>query len=66
MIGDDRLAVSLADAMQERGYLIFPVRPPAVPEGTARFRLSLTADMEWADLEPIAGQIADLMRRYSA
>lgn len=64
MIGDDRLAVTLADAMHERGYLIFPVRPPAVPEGTARFRLSLTADMGWADLEPIAGQIAELMRRY--
>lgn len=64
MIGDDRLAVSLAEAMQEKGYLIFPVRPPAVPEGTARFRLSLTADMAWADLEPVATQIAELSERF--
>jgi len=59
MLGDDTLAVELAKKMQEKGYLIFPVRPPAVPEGTARFRLSLTANMEWADLEGVAGHIAE-------
>ncbi|OGR19352.1 MAG: 8-amino-7-oxononanoate synthase [Desulfobacterales bacterium GWB2_56_26] len=64
MIGEDRLAVVLAEAMQEKGYLIFPVRPPAVPEGTARFRLSLTADMAWADLEPVAAHIAELSERF--
>ena len=63
MIGNDHLAVTLAEAMQERGYLIFPVRPPAVPEGTARFRLSLTADMEWTDLAPIASHIAELAQQ---
>ena len=60
MIGEDSLAVTLAEAMQERGYLIFPVRPPAVPEGTARFRLSLTADMVWSDIAPLASHIAEL------
>lgn len=63
MIGDDRLALTLAEAMQQRGYLIFPVRPPAVPEGTARFRLSLTADMEWTDLAPIAAHIAEISQQ---
>lgn len=64
IIGDDRLTVSLAEAMQDKGYLIFPVRPPAVPEGTARFRLSLTADMAWADLEPVAACIAELAELF--
>jgi 8-amino-7-oxononanoate synthase len=50
IIGGDQETVRLADTMQELGFLIFPVRPPAVPEGTARFRLSLTADMCWPDL----------------
>ena len=63
LLGDDSLAVILAEAMQERGYLIFPVRPPAVPEGTARFRLSLTADMHWTDIAPVAENIAELMQR---
>lgn len=51
IIGGDRETVLLAEKLQEHGYLIFPVRPPAVPEGTARFRLSLTADMTWPDLQ---------------
>ena len=63
MLGDDARAVALAEAMQERGYLIFPVRPPTVPEGTARFRLSLTADMLWTDLAAIAGDLSDLIKR---
>ncbi|MDR3631069.1 MAG: 8-amino-7-oxononanoate synthase [Desulfocapsaceae bacterium] len=57
MIGDNQRSVDLAAAMQNEGYLIFPVRPPTVPEGTSRFRLSLTADMLWQDLDTLAGRI---------
>lgn len=53
MIGENSLAVNLAADMRELGYLIFPVRPPTVPEGTARFRLSLTADMRWTELAEV-------------
>jgi 8-amino-7-oxononanoate synthase len=63
MIGDNQLAVDLAEEMREEGYLIFPVRPPTVPEGTARFRISLTADMLWQDLEGLAGLLAVRMQR---
>ncbi len=66
MLGNDSLAVALAEAMQERGYLIFPVRPPAVPEGTARFRLSLTADMAWTDIARVAEETAELLQRFSS
>ncbi len=62
MIGDNQRAVSMADKMLDNGYLIFPVRPPAVPEGTARFRLSLTANMRWQDLEKVAWLIAQGMK----
>ena len=58
MIGDDRKAMALAARLEDCGYLIFPVRPPAVPEGTARFRLSLSAGMDWDDLSGLAGSIA--------
>jgi len=61
MIGNNALAVSLAEKMQKKGYLVFPVRPPAVPEGTARFRLSLTADMEWNDIQNLATDLADIL-----
>ncbi len=59
LIGQDATAVRLAEAMRKGGWLIFPVRPPAVPEGTARLRLSLTADMLWQEeLAPLAAAIA--------
>jgi len=53
IIGRDQETVQLAEKLQERGFLIFPIRPPAVPEGSARFRLSLTADMSWQDLREL-------------
>lgn len=63
MLGEDQLAVALGKEMQDSGYLIFPVRPPTVPEGTSRFRLSLTADMTWQDLQNIAPAIASCLKR---
>ncbi|TKB09335.1 8-amino-7-oxononanoate synthase [Desulforhopalus sp. IMCC35007] len=62
-IGDDRTTVRLAKEMQSLGYLVLPVRPPTVPEGESRFRLSVTADMEWLDLEKA---VFDLARIFKA
>jgi 8-amino-7-oxononanoate synthase len=62
VIGDNRRTVLAAEKMQEAGYLVLAVRPPTVPEGTARFRLSLTADMQWPDLAPLAPAIARCLR----
>ncbi len=62
LIGDNRKTVAAAERMQELGYLIFPVRPPTVPEGTSRFRLSLTADMQWSDIEHLADEIASCLQ----
>ncbi|MEE4241570.1 MAG: 8-amino-7-oxononanoate synthase [Desulfopila sp.] len=57
ILGDNQLTVDMAEEMQRDGYLIFAVRPPTVPQGTARFRLSLTADMDWDDLAELARRI---------
>jgi 8-amino-7-oxononanoate synthase len=62
LIGDNLRTVMAAEKLQDAGYLILPVRPPTVPEGTARFRLSLTADMQWHDLEHLAADIAGCLQ----
>jgi 8-amino-7-oxononanoate synthase len=41
--GDNEAAVAFAEALQDRGVLGVAIRPPTVPEGTARVRFSLTA-----------------------
>ncbi len=43
LVGDNRLALHLADALFERGILLPAIRPPTVPAGTARLRISLSA-----------------------
>jgi len=45
IVGDDRRAVALAQAMQARGYDIRAIRPPTVAEGTARLRVALTLNV---------------------
>lgn len=51
MIGDDTKAVQEAQKMQKQGFDIRAVRPPTVPEGTARLRLSLNVNLGQEDLD---------------
>jgi 8-amino-7-oxononanoate synthase len=44
IIGAADRAVEGAKFLQTKGFYVLPVRPPTVPQGTSRFRLSLTAD----------------------
>ncbi|MCW9719038.1 8-amino-7-oxononanoate synthase [Avibacterium sp. 21-599] len=50
IIGDNEKTVVTALALQEQGYYCLPIRPPTVPKGTSRIRLSLTADMTEQDV----------------
>ena len=43
LIGDNAEALSVSDQLAERGLLVPAIRPPTVPRGTARLRISLSA-----------------------
>lgn len=53
MIGDSRATVLKAEEMQRKGFYLLPVRPPTVPEGTSRIRLSLTAAIREEEVEQL-------------
>lgn len=55
MIGDSKKAIWKAEDMWRKGFYMLPVRPPTVPEGTSRIRISLTANIT----KEIVNQIAD-------
>lgn len=42
VVGDNQLAISLAQNLQENGFWVLPIRYPTVPKGEARVRVSLT------------------------
>ena len=53
IIGDSTRTVFTADELKNNGYWVTAVRPPTVPSGTARLRLSLSATMQPDELGPL-------------
>jgi 8-amino-7-oxononanoate synthase len=51
IVGSPQRAVALSRRLQERGYLVPAIRPPSVPEGTARLRISLSAGHSDKDVD---------------
>ena len=45
ILGENDATLAKAKDLQAKGYYCLPIRPPTVPKGTSRIRLSLTADM---------------------
>ena len=50
LVGDNERAVEVATALQKEGFDVRAIRPPTVPEGTARLRISVNAKLHEADL----------------
>lgn len=57
MCGTNEAALHVASALQESGFAVRAIRPPTVPEGTARVRLSLTAKITRDDVMRLAEAI---------
>jgi 8-amino-7-oxononanoate synthase len=60
IVGDNARALALSDALRERGLWVPAIRPPTVPEGTARLRISLSAAHGEADIARLLDALAEL------
>jgi 8-amino-7-oxononanoate synthase len=57
VVGEARQAAELSARLQERGLLVPAIRPPSVPRGTARLRISLTAGHTEEDVDRLVAAL---------
>jgi 8-amino-7-oxononanoate synthase len=60
LIGDNHRAMQLSEGLRERGIWVAAIRPPTVPQGTARLRITLSAAHSTADVEQLVGALHEL------
>jgi 8-amino-7-oxononanoate synthase len=54
LVGDEMKAIEASKILAEEGFLAVAIRPPSVPAGTARLRLTFTAQHPDAAIERLA------------
>lgn len=60
LIGENPRALGLSEALLERGFLVPAIRPPTVPEGMARLRISLSAAHSLEDIARLGAALREL------
>ena len=65
MIGDSAKALAIAEELQKNHIYVKAVRPPTVPEGSARLRFSITRHHQEADLKKCAQLLSKALRTIS-
>ncbi|AJD45506.1 8-amino-7-oxononanoate synthase (plasmid) [Rhizobium gallicum bv. gallicum R602sp] len=61
MIGDNARAVAIAAHMRDQGFDIRAIRPPTVPEGTARLRIAITLNVNSSMISSMFEQLAAVL-----
>ncbi|MDM7956463.1 8-amino-7-oxononanoate synthase [Blastomonas sp.] len=61
IIGDDARTMRIAASLQRQGFDIRGIRPPTVPQGTARLRISITRNVSMGDIGALTESLDRIM-----
>jgi 8-amino-7-oxononanoate synthase len=62
ILGPDRLALAASAQLREAGLFVQAIRPPTVPEGTARLRITLSANHTAEEVAQLAAALREIPR----
>jgi 8-amino-7-oxononanoate synthase len=60
VIGSNEEALSASEMLRQAGFLVMAIRPPTVPEGTARLRFTFSAAHRDEDVERLVSAVREL------
>ncbi|HKU88798.1 MAG TPA: 8-amino-7-oxononanoate synthase [Steroidobacteraceae bacterium] len=61
IVGESAHALELSARLERQGFLVTPIRPPTVPPGTARLRVTLSAAHEEAQVDLLSNALTQVM-----
>ena len=61
VLADARRTMQAAAVLREKGFLVGAIRPPTVPDGTARLRLTFSAVHTEGDIDRLAAAIKEIL-----
>ncbi|MBI3074304.1 MAG: 8-amino-7-oxononanoate synthase [Deltaproteobacteria bacterium] len=61
IVGDSATALGVAAKLLDRGFFVQAIRPPTVPDGTARLRITMSALHREEDIVRLAREIKDVV-----
>lgn len=60
ILGPDTAALRASEHLRERGFFVQAIRPPTIPEGTSRLRITLSASHKPSDLQALSTALASI------
>ena len=61
-MGENAKALQVSEALRQKGILVTAIRPPTVPEGTARLRISLSSSHDIEDVVQLGAALREIDR----
>ena len=66
MLFDDKRVLAVSSALFQRGYWVAAIRPPTVPPGTARLRITLSATHDATQVDGLLEALALALREAAS